>query len=283
MPSVRSMDQQPEIRWHMRPIIVDFLVETHFTFRLRPEVLYLTLNIVDRYLSRRITYIKHYQLLGCAAFWIAAKFADPGERVPTCQDLAQICRETYEESAFIKMEGHVLSTIQWALWIPTAPARFRVMCIGPYRDERKVRHVARFLMEITLFYREFVECSPSSITLAVLTLARFLCGEARRVAEETDECFNVVDHLDTRLANQVDEPVSEVLVKKYSYTFYSKAAPFVVEYYLHGGRYVKPTPASDSAVTPIRPPPFAVRSSAEWKLHYELGSDAIWLLTDMTR
>ena len=109
------MDQQPEIRWHMRPCLVDFLVEIHFTFRLRPETLYLTLNIVDRYVSRRIVYIKHYQLVGCAALWIAAKFEDAKERVPTVQDLVQICRETYEESAFVQMEGHVLSTIQWTL------------------------------------------------------------------------------------------------------------------------------------------------------------------------
>ncbi|KAJ7042545.1 cyclin [Mycena alexandri] len=256
MSSLQSMDQQPEIRWHMRPCLVDFLVEIHFTFRLRPETLYLTLNIVDRYVSRRIVYIKHYQLVGCAALWIAAKFEDAKERVPTVQDLAQICRDTYDESAFIQMEGHVLSTIQWTLGHPTAEAWLRLMCVGPSMEDAKVQHVARFLMEITLFYREFIKYSPSSIALAALTLARFLCGKARRVWEETEECFDIVDHLDTRLAKQVND-LSEVLVKKYSYAFYSKAATFVVQYYLQGGRYVRPTP-SPFPVTPIRSPPSAV-------------------------
>src|ERR1700730_13190771 len=102
MSPTTSMDQQPEIKWHMRPCLVDFIVEIHFTFRLRPETLYLALNIIDRYVSRRIVYIKHYQLVGCAALWIAAKFEDAKERVPTVQDLAQICRDTYEESSFIQ-------------------------------------------------------------------------------------------------------------------------------------------------------------------------------------
>ncbi|KAF8517299.1 hypothetical protein BU17DRAFT_92035 [Hysterangium stoloniferum] len=31
-----SMDQQPEIRWHMRACLVDFLVEVHLIFGLRP-------------------------------------------------------------------------------------------------------------------------------------------------------------------------------------------------------------------------------------------------------
>ncbi|KAJ6627232.1 cyclin-like protein [Mycena sp. CBHHK59/15] len=253
MSSMQSMDQQPEIRWHMRPCLVDFLVEIHFTFRLRPETLYLTLNIVDRYVSRRIVYIKHYQLVGCAALWIAAKFEDAKERVPTVQDLAQICRETYDESAFIQMEGHVLSTIQWTLGHPTAEAWLRLMCCGPCMEDAKVQHVARFLMEITLFYREFVKYSPSSIALAALTLARFLCGKARRVWEETEECFDVVDYLDTRLAKHVND-LSETLVKKYSYAFYSKAATFVVQYYLQGGRYVRPTTLP---ATPTRSPPSA--------------------------
>ncbi|KAF9056336.1 cyclin-like protein [Panaeolus papilionaceus] len=249
MSSTQSMDQQPEIRWHMRPCLVDFLVEIHFTFRLRPETLYLTLNIIDRYVSRRIVYIKHYQLVGCAALWIAAKFEDAKERVPTVQDLVQICRETYEESAFIQMEGHVLSTIQWTLGHPTAEAWLRFLCCGPYIEDTKVQHVARFLMEITLFYREFIKYTPSTISLAALTLARHLCGKSRRIWEETDECLEVIEYLDNRLAMHVND-LSETLVKKYSYAFYSKAATFVVQYYLQGGRYDPPAPTIP--VTPKR-------------------------------
>ncbi|KAJ3755179.1 cyclin [Lentinula raphanica] len=223
MSSIQSMDQQPEIRWHMRPCLLDFLVEIHFSFRLRPETLYLTLNIVDRYVSRRMVSIKHYQLVGCAALWIAAKFEDAKERVPTVQDVVRMCHDAYEESAFIQMEGPVLSTIQWTLGHPTAGAWLRLICM----EEPKVQHVARFLMEITLFYREFIKYAPSSIALAALTLARFLCGKPTRVWEETDECLEIVDLLDMRLAKHVND-LSEPLVKKYSYAFYSKAATFVV-------------------------------------------------------
>lgn len=245
------MDQQPEIRWHMRPCLVDFLVEIHFSFRLRPETLYLALNIVDRYVSRRIVFIKHYQLVGCAALWIAAKFEDAKERVPTVHDLVQMCHDAYDESAFLQMEGHVLSTIQWTLGHPTAEAWLRLMCCGPCIEEPKVQHVARFLMEITLFYREFVKYTSSSIALAALTLARFLCGKTFRVwGDETDECLEILDLLDTRLAKHVND-LSEVLVKKYSYAFYSKAATFVVQFYLQGGKFVRPTIPS-LPVTPTR-------------------------------
>ncbi|OBZ79988.1 G1/S-specific cyclin CCN1 [Grifola frondosa] len=253
MCSTTSMDQQPEIKWHMRPCLVDFLVEIHFTFRLRPETLYLTLNIIDRYVSRRIVYIKHYQLVGCAALWIAAKFEDAKDRVPTVQDLVQICRETYDESAFIQMEGHVLATIQWTLGHPTAESWLRMLCCGQHFEEPKVQHVSRFLMEITLFYREFVQYPPSSIALGALTLSRYLCGKTRRIFEETDESLAVVQHLNSRLSNYLND-LSEILIKKYAYGFYSKASTFVVQFYLQGGQFTR-QPLVSLPMTPVRAHP----------------------------
>jgi hypothetical protein len=249
MSSPSCMDQQPEIRWNMRPHLVDFLVELHFTFRLRPETLYLALNILDRYVSRRIVYVKHYQLVGCAALWIAAKFEDAKERVPSASDLRHLCQDTYDESAFVQMESHILSTIKWTLGHPTAEAWLRLMCCGPCSEPPDVQNVARFLMEITLFYREFIEYPPSSIALASLTLARHLLKKGRRPWEETTECLEIIEHLDNRLQNRVNE-LSETLVKKYSFAFYSKAATTVVQYYLTGGHYVHQPPALP--ITPRR-------------------------------
>jgi len=110
--------------------------------------------------------------------------------------------------------------------------------------------VARFLMEITFFYREFIKYTLFSIALAALTLARFLCDKPRRVWEEIEECIEVVEHLDTRLAKHINN-LSETLIKKYSYAFYSKAATFVVQLYLQGRRFTRHTLAS-LPVTPKR-------------------------------
>lgn len=248
MGSTSSMDQQPEIKWHMRPCLVEFLLELHFTFRLRPETLYLTLNVLDRYVSRRVVYIKHYQLVGCAALWIAAKFEDAKDRVPSVSELVHYCRNEYDESAFIQMEGHVLQTIQWSLGHPTAEAWLRIYCRSPRSEDMQVQHVARFLMEITLFYRAFIKFPASSIALGSLMLARFLCGKPRRVFEETEEAFDVVEALDNQLSKHVED-LSEILVKKYSYAFFSKAATLVVRFYIEGGHFVR----AKSTMTPLTP------------------------------
>lgn len=62
---------QPELQWYMRPYLVDLcvhtpeleltrasLIEVHQQHMLRQETLYLAMNIVDRYVSRRIVFKK---------------------------------------------------------------------------------------------------------------------------------------------------------------------------------------------------------------------------------
>ncbi|KAM0786621.1 hypothetical protein ACM66B_002073 [Microbotryomycetes sp. NB124-2] len=234
--SVELIDQQPELQWYMRAYVVDFLIEIHQQHRLRPETLYLAINIVDRYVSRRIVFKKHYQLVGCAALWIAAKFEDAKDRVPTVPELCQMCDGAYDESAFIQMEGHVLSTINWVIGHPTSEAWLRLACTtGPVEDQR-TQHVARFLMEITLFTREYIPFKPSELAHASLLLARFMLGKSRRILDETGRVLDIIKMLDTYLSASLNK-VSAILVKKYSYPFYSRASTFVSEWYLSGKRF----------------------------------------------
>lgn len=55
-PSVDLIEQQPELAWYMRPYLIDFLIEVHQQHRLRPETLYLAINLVDRYVSKRVVF-----------------------------------------------------------------------------------------------------------------------------------------------------------------------------------------------------------------------------------
>lgn len=45
-------ERQPEINSKMRGILVDWLVDVHVKFKLRDETLYLTISLIDRYLSK---------------------------------------------------------------------------------------------------------------------------------------------------------------------------------------------------------------------------------------
>lgn len=200
----------------MRPYLIDFLVEIHSQYRLRPETLYLAVNIADRYTSKRIVYKRHYQLVGCAALWIAAKFEDAKDRVPTVQDLCAMTCNAYDASAFIQMEGHVLSTLNWLIGHPTAEAWLRVAAIADpslISADSKTQHVARFLMELTLFHRAFVPLRSSEISKGCLLLARYITGCPRRTADETELALQIAQMLDGHLADHLEQ-LSTIVIKK---------------------------------------------------------------------
>ena len=52
IPKVGYMTQQNDINEKMRAILVDWLIEVHHKFKLLPETLFLTVNLIDRYLER---------------------------------------------------------------------------------------------------------------------------------------------------------------------------------------------------------------------------------------
>jgi cyclin B len=51
MPSYGALDLQDDVNEKMRSILIDWLVEVHLKFKLVPESLYLTVNLIDRYLG----------------------------------------------------------------------------------------------------------------------------------------------------------------------------------------------------------------------------------------
>ncbi|GAB4850546.1 G2/mitotic-specific cyclin S13-6, variant 2 [Ancistrocladus abbreviatus] len=70
------MGMQPDINERMRSILVDWLIEVHHKFELRPETLYLTINIIDRFLSLITVPRKELQLVGISSMLIASKYEE---------------------------------------------------------------------------------------------------------------------------------------------------------------------------------------------------------------
>lgn len=52
MASYGYMERQEDINEKMRAILIDWLIEVHLKFKLVPESLFLTVNLIDRYLEK---------------------------------------------------------------------------------------------------------------------------------------------------------------------------------------------------------------------------------------
>ncbi|TFK45559.1 cyclin-like protein, partial [Heliocybe sulcata] len=174
----RAIDLQPEIRWHLRPIATDYIVECHADLRLRQEVLYLCQNIVDRYLSRRIMHLQNYQLLSITALLMAAKLLDLSNTAYV-EMFVRYCGGLYAENQLLQMEHDIAYVVEWDFQHPTAETWLSLYCRSPGSVEMEVQDAARFMMELTLYYREFVSYPSSAIALGCLALTHDVYGKDR--------------------------------------------------------------------------------------------------------
>ena len=243
------MDLQPELDWSMLPFLVDFMIEVHSQFRMSPQTLHLAVNIVNRYVSKRVVFRKHYQLVGLTALWIAAKFEDSKDKVPTVGALRRTCVNTYEEDMFVQMEGHVLATLDWELGgVPTCET-FVVHQITRLRGRRghvdnRLIHLTRFFLELSLFNREFLDFKPSEVAAASVGLARHILGSQQFIQQNYSDAE--IDCAELLLVNL---PSASIILRyKYSHRRYRNVTSIVDGFLAQAAReeFQQPTPSSSS-------------------------------------
>ncbi|BBN69610.1 Cyclin family protein, partial [Prunus dulcis] len=111
------MESQPEINPKMRSILIDWLVEVHRKFELMPETFYLTVNIIDRYLSKKIVSRRELQLVGISSMVIASKYEEIWG--PQVIDFVCLSDYAYTGDQILLMEKAILGKLEWYLTVPT--------------------------------------------------------------------------------------------------------------------------------------------------------------------
>merc|ERR1719499_2783951 len=168
MPAQNFMDAQPDINSRMRSVLVDWLVEVHFGFRLKQETLFLAVNLLDRYLSVAAVERSRLQLVGVVALFVAAKFEEM--RPPPVRRLAYMTAGAYSEEEIMSFECLFLAKLGFKVLVPTAAQFLDLMAQETgVSNRRTVR--ASFAMELALLEPAFCKYKPSIMAAASLMLA----------------------------------------------------------------------------------------------------------------
>ena len=230
MPNPDYMHLQKELAWKMRSILVDWLIEVHSKFRLLPETLYLTLNIIDRFLSLRVVSVAKLQLVGVTAMFIAAKYEEI--IAPSIQNYMYVI-DGYSEDEILKAERYILQVLEFGLQYPS-PMSFLRRCSKADNYDNQTRTLAKYLMDISLIDYRFLKVVPSKVAAAGLYLARRMLQRGAwdanlehysgYSAEELQETVGM-------MLQYLAEPIKyEALYKKYSAKKFMKAAIFAKDW-----------------------------------------------------
>ena len=171
LPSPDYIDHQPELEWKMRGILIDWLIEVHASFRLLPETLFLTDNIIDRFLSAEIVSLDRLQLVGVTAMFIASKYEEVLS--PHVANFSQVADETFSDKEILDAERHVLATLNYNMSYPN-PMNFLRRISKADNYDIQTRTLGKYLMEISLLDHNFMPYKQSHVAAAAMYLARLI-------------------------------------------------------------------------------------------------------------
>ena len=102
LPEAGYMKKQEDLNEKMRAVLIDWLVEVHLKFKLQDETLFLTVNLIDRYLSVAQIQREKLQLVGVASLLIASKYEEIYP--PIVNDFVYITDNAYKREEILAME-----------------------------------------------------------------------------------------------------------------------------------------------------------------------------------
>ncbi|KAI4304768.1 hypothetical protein MLD38_040239 [Melastoma candidum] len=165
------MHSLQEINAKMRMILLDWLVEVHRKFELMPETLYLTINIVDRYLAVKCVRKMELQLVGISAMLIASKYEEIW--APEVNDFVYISDNAYVREQVLVMEKSILEKLEWYLTVPTLYVFLNRYTKASTPSDVEVDRMASFLAELGVtHYQTIISYCPSMIAASAVYAAR---------------------------------------------------------------------------------------------------------------
>src|SRR5438105_2289432 len=102
----------------MRAILIDWLVDVHNKFKLQEQTLYITVNLIDRYLMKDTIKRQSLQLVGVKAMFLASKYEEIYP--PEVYDFVRITDDAYDEHEIFEMEEKMLRALTYRISIPTS-------------------------------------------------------------------------------------------------------------------------------------------------------------------
>ncbi|KAJ3019789.1 G2/mitotic-specific cyclin [Thoreauomyces humboldtii] len=237
MPNPNYIDIQADLNWSMRYLLVDWLIDVSSKFHLLPETLFMTVNIVDRFLSDRPVSMNKLQLVGLAAMFIAGKYEEV--QAPGINAIAYMADGGFKADDIMKAERYILQILKFNLHYPS-PMSFLRRCSKADNYDATTRTLAKYLMEISLIDHNFLDIRPSRVAAAGLYLARRIAGKegwnvnfvfysGYSESEVKEVAHMMVDYLRSKINEEPDS-----LHKKYTHRKFLKAS-LVIKQWIQDG------------------------------------------------
>ncbi len=142
--------------------------QVHEYYNFPQDCLYLTISLVDRYMSCHVVYITQFQVVAMACLLVACKYED--RFIPTRRELAAMADHAFSELELDQMERQLLEALDFDLSQPL-PTYFLRRIARAVRIDLETYVVSKFLMEAAMLDSVMVTFKPSLVATTCFSLA----------------------------------------------------------------------------------------------------------------
>ena len=155
---------QTDIKESMRCILIDWLISLQNKFFFNIKTLFLTVNLIDRYLSKKPILRTRFQLLGVTALFIASKYEEM--YMKNINDFVEITARAFNKNQILEMESELIDLVDFNLELPLS-IDFLGLLGSVYKFDKKEFRLGYFLLESYLLALNCCKYKQSQISLSV--------------------------------------------------------------------------------------------------------------------
>jgi cyclin B len=159
-PKFGYMNTQPEINEIMRAILIDWIIDVHLRFNLRQETLFMTIWLIDTYLSFAFVHRDKLQLLGITCLLISCKSHEI--YYPQNNKLIEMTDNAYSKEEMLTMENEILKKLNFFIVCPN-PIDFYNILSKMFNFEKKQYYLGNYFIESALVNYQILKYSSSVI------------------------------------------------------------------------------------------------------------------------
>ena len=186
------MKNQTDMNEKMRAILIDWIIDVHFKFKLKAETLFLTVWLIDKYLSLKKIKRNKLQLIGVTCMLIACKYEEIYS--PEVFDFVYITENSYEKKDIIELEMEILVLLDFNVTVPTSNSFYEIISSSLSFSTQEF-FLGKYLLELFLLDYRSLKYKASEIANTV--------------------CFIIVTHRRNNDLTYLNETANEFM---YNYT-----------------------------------------------------------------
>ena len=154
---------QRDIKESMRCILIDWIISIQNKFFMKKNTLFLTINLIDRYLSKKSIHRTKFQLLGVSSLFIACKYEEIYTK--NINQFVELTARAFDKNEILEMEKTIFDLVDFNLDLPLSNDFFDILSTV-YKFNEKEYYFGYFLLEAFLLDMTCCEYKQSQIALA---------------------------------------------------------------------------------------------------------------------